>query len=127
MENQNSKELKYEGMAALVIDRINDLKDYSKGRFDSLESYNMRQNGNLSEAVERIERLEQECHERKFTCKAAVEVLQKETRYAKFLNWIDNHRTASILLLLGVIFGAVVIVDVVQDLDFIMKLIGLIL
>jgi membrane-bound ClpP family serine protease len=114
-------------MAALVIDRINDLKDYSKGRFDSLESYNMRQNDNLSKAVERIERLEQESHERKFTCKAAVEVLQKETRYAKFLHWIDNHRTASILLLLGVIFGVVVIVDVVQDLDLIMKLIGLIL
>lgn len=125
MENQNSKELKYEGMTALVIDRIEDLKEFSKTRFDSLEAYNQKQNGNINKAIDRISNLEKESEERKLTCKAAVEILQKETKYAKFVHWIDNHRIATLLIFLGITIVSSLLVDLIQDFDWVFKLLGL--
>jgi membrane-bound ClpP family serine protease len=106
--SDESQEMKYEGLAALIVTlernharRHEDLKEFVDERFSGLEDHNRKQNGSISEAMEKIRKLEKESQERKLTCGAAVKALQKEVKYTKFVMWIDKNWKASILLLIG--------------------------
>ena len=83
MSDANS-EMKYEGLAALIVTqheaqekRHDDFQKFVDQRFSGLEEHNRKQNGSISKALDKIGTLEKEANERKLTCGAAVEALQK--------------------------------------------------
>ena len=119
MEESNaSKEMKYEGLAALIIEgqrhakeRHDDFVKFVDHRFTGLEEHNKRQNGAINENLKAIADLQRESNERKLTCGAAVEILKAETKYAKFVHWIDKHGVISGLLFFGMLLVSAGIID----------------
>jgi hypothetical protein len=115
--NQIANELKYEGLAALIITgqkearlRHDDLKGYVEQRFNGVDSHNKRQNGSITKAMNDILELQKESDKRKLTCMAAVAVLQKRTKYTGVLKWINEHQRRSAILLFSLILGTQIIV-----------------
>lgn len=109
-ENNELKEMKYEGLAALIVTleenherRHKDFKEFVDNRFTGIEEHNRKQNGSIAEAMKKIGELEREANERKLTCGAAVQTLQREVKYTKMVLWIDKHWKGALFILVGVL------------------------
>jgi hypothetical protein len=109
---KDANELKYEGLAALIVEgqehakqRHEEFVTFIDFRFKGLEEHNKRQNGSIGKAMEDISELQKESNERKLTCMTAVEVLQKKTRYASILKWVDDHPKRSTLIFFILVVG----------------------
>lgn len=122
-ETENSKELKYEGLTALIIQGQENAKDrhevfvtYVREEFANIRAHNKKQNGAIQENLKYIGELQKESNERKLTCKAAVDVLQSQATYSRFVKWIDEHGRLSVLILFFIfVFSETLIVIAIQN------------
>ena len=122
--------LKFEALSAIIIQgqqaaehRHNDLKEDMRLRFDKVderlhdnEEYNQIQNGRQADALNKIHALEAESQERKLTCMAAVQVLQKRTKYTRIVKWIDEHPKRAVVLIGGsVVLTQIIVLHAFQN------------
>jgi len=84
---KETDEMKYEGLAALIIEgqrhakeRHENFKQFVDHRFSGLEKHNEKQNGAISETINRVTNLEH------------------GNKYSRFLKWIDMHPRRSIIV-----------------------------
>lgn len=101
-ESKNIQELKYEGLAALIVQgqktaerQHDEFVSFVDHRFNAIDKHNKDQNHTTSKAIARIGELEKEIHTRKLTCMSAVEILQKKTKYVGLLEWINKNQKKS--------------------------------
>lgn len=103
MSNEHKKErnivseLKYEGLASLIIEgqkqarerdvdirkRQDDFVAMVDRRFEGLEKHNERQNGIIRETVNRV------------SC------IEEDKKYTRILKWVDKHPKRSIMVIVG--------------------------
>lgn len=83
-------ELKYEGLASLIIEgqkqareRHDDFKDFVDRRFEGLEDHNKKQNGIIGEIDARL---------------ACVE---EDRKYTRIMKWVDKHPKRTVFLVVG--------------------------
>lgn len=122
MSDANS-EMKYEGLAALIVTqheaqekRHEDFMKFVDQRFTGLEEHNRRQNGSITTAINDIAKLKKESNERKLTCGAAVETLQKEVKYTQFVKWIDQHgKTAAVVFIITLLVTQTIVYAAVSN------------
>lgn len=126
-------EMKYEGLAALIVTieenhekRHKDFKEFVDMRFNGLEEHNKKQNGNIGTAMKKIGELEREANKRKLTCGAAVETLQKQAKYVKFVMWIDQKWKLALFLFIGILLVTQAIVHAAVEHGWLSKLFELI-
>jgi len=132
-ETTKVNELKYEGLASLIIQgqqnellRHTEFKEFVDHRFKGIEAHNTKQNGSITDALKAIADIKKESDERKLTCMVAVEALQKKAKYTKLLWWVDNHPTKSIISFVMLLLVAQAIVHVSVANGWLGQLIGLI-
>jgi 4-alpha-glucanotransferase len=128
-----SKELKYEGLAALIItqheaqeQRLNDFQKFMDRRFNTLDRHNEKQNGSISKALTDIAELQKESETRKLTCQKAVETLQRDVKYAKFVQWIDKRYKLALAMFVGLLLVTQAIVHAAAQHGWIAKIFQLI-
>jgi hypothetical protein len=131
--SDESKELKYEGLAALIVTqneaqnkRIDDFEKFIDRRFTGLEEHNKKQNGSISMALDKIADLERESQSRKLTCQAAVETLQRDVKYMKFVQWIDKRWKLAVFIAVGILLVTQAIVHAAAQNGWIERLFQLI-
>jgi hypothetical protein len=128
LKTKTINELKYEGLAALIVqgqeaakERHDTFVKYAEQEFDELKVYNKKQNGSISEAMRDIAALQKESIERKLTCAVAVDALTKKSKYTNWLFWIDTHFKASMFIFIATLLLSMAIIHTIAQYDLFFK------
>jgi uncharacterized protein Yka (UPF0111/DUF47 family) len=110
MSNEKFKqqeELKYEGLAALIMTRFDDMRQENKENFNRLYRHNEKQNGSIATAINRIYQLEEreKTHTLRCPLNDKVRTLEDDSLSAKTIRKVFTKTILMGSALVGFIIG----------------------
>jgi hypothetical protein len=105
--NEKLNELKYEGLAALIMTRFDDMRQENKENFDRLYRHNENQNGSIATAINRIYQLEEreKTHVLRCPLNDKVRTLEDDNLSAKTIRKVFTKTILMGSALIGLILG----------------------